>query len=83
MVLPQANADTEYQYAQTKRQADAQHLSAFWEKAQTNHAFVNAFSDPKTTLVMGESGSVHIVDSVANASSNKNQTLSRLHSIVK
>ena len=76
MVLSQTHADTAYQYAQTKSQAEGRYLSAFWEKAQTNHVFVNAFSDLKTTLVMGESGSVHLVDSIANASSDKNQTLS-------
>ena len=76
MVLSQAHADTAYQNAQTKRQAEGHYLSDFWKKTQANHAFVNAFSDPKTTLVIGKSNSVHIVDSVANASSDKNQTLS-------
>ena len=76
MVFSQAHADTAYQYAQTKSQAEGHYLSAFWENAQVSHAFVDAFSDSEKTLMMGESGSVHIVDLVANASSHKNQALS-------
>lgn len=75
MVFSQAHADTAYRNAQTKSQAEGQYLSAFWKEAQTSHAFVDAFSDPRTELVIGESESVHLVDGVANASSNMNQTL--------
>ncbi|MEY3872335.1 MAG: hypothetical protein RLZZ296_1330 [Pseudomonadota bacterium] len=75
MVFSQAHADTAYRNAQTKSQAEGQYLSAFWKEAQTSHAFVDAFSDPLTELVIGESESVHMVDGVANASRNMNQTL--------
>ncbi len=75
MVFSQAHADTAYRNAQTKSQAEGQYLSAFWKEAQTSHAFVDAFSDLRTELVIGESESVHMVDGVANASSNMNQTL--------
>jgi len=75
MVFSQAHAENAYRNAQTKSQAEGQYLSAFWKEAQTSHAFVDAFSDPRTELVIGESESVHLVDGVANASSNMNQTL--------
>ncbi len=75
MVFSQAHADTAYRNAQTKSQAKGQYLSAFWKEAQTSHAFVDAFSDPRTELVIGESESVHMVDGVANASRSMNQTL--------
>ena len=74
MVFSQAHADTAYRNAQTKSQAEGQYLSAFWKEAQTSHAFVDAFSDPLTELVIGESESVHMVDGVVNASSNMHQT---------
>ena len=75
LVFSQAHAETAYRNAQTKSQAQGQYLSAFWKESQTSHAFVDAFSDPRTELVIGESESVHLVDGAANASSNMNQTL--------
>ena len=75
LVFSQAHAETAYQNAQTKSQAQGQYLSAFWKEAQTSHAFVEAFSDSLTVLVIGESKSVVMVDDVANASSNMSQTL--------
>jgi len=74
MVFSQAHAENAYRNAQTKSQTEGQYLSAFWKEAQTSHAFVDAFSDPLTELVIGESESVHMVDGVVNASSNMHQT---------
>jgi len=76
MVFSQAQADTAYKSAQTKSQVEGRFLTAFWGETQFSHAFVDAFSDSEKTLKVGESGSVHIVDGVANASSNQNQTFS-------
>lgn len=75
LIFSQAHAETAYRNAQTKSQAQGQYLSAFWKKAQTSHAFVDAFSDSLTVLVISESVPMPMVDGVANASSNMGQTL--------
>jgi len=76
MTFAQAHADTAYQYeyAQTKSQAEGLYLSDFWEKALTSHAFVGAFSDAKTALVIDKNGSARIVNSVALFNADENQT---------
>jgi hypothetical protein len=83
MTFAQAHADTAYQYeyAQTKSQAEGLYLSDFWEKALTSHAFVDAFSDAKTALVIDKNGSVRIVGSIAlfNADENNTDSDSRAH----
>ncbi len=75
LVFSQAHGETAYRNAQTKSQAEVHYLSAFWKEAQTSHAFVDAFSDSLTVLVIGESEPAPKVDGVANASSNMDQTL--------
>ena len=75
IVFSQAYAQNVYQHAQTKSQAEGHCLSAFWKDAQTSHAFVDAFSDSLTTLMIDKSESVRTVDGIANASNNMHQTL--------
>jgi hypothetical protein len=76
MVFSQAHADTELKHAQTKSQAEAHYLSAFWDNAQTSHLFVNAFSDSMTVLVMGGSESVSHLVSVANVHNDADPSVS-------
>ncbi len=76
MVLSQAHADNAYPFARAKGPNEGRALSTFWEKSQTRHAFVDAFSEPKMTLVIDGSGTAHIVESAANTRIEKNQTVS-------
>jgi len=73
MIFSQAHADIAYPYAQTKSQAEDRYLSAFWQAAQTSHAFVSAFSDPSTTPAVDNDGSARIV---ANGSHVENRRVS-------
>ncbi len=73
MFFSPARADSAHQSARLQSQAGSHFLSVFWEAAQSNHAFINAFSDSVKTLVADESGSLAIVESLANASHDQDK----------
>ena len=68
-----AHADSANQSAQLQSHAGSYFLGTFWQEAQTSHAFINAFSDAMKTLVTDESGSLAIVESLANASHDQDK----------
>ena len=67
MALSPAHADTPHQFANLKIQGESHYLSAFWDSAQLQHAFVDVFSESIKTLIIDPSGSVSIVDGLEAA----------------